>query len=173
VKNKLSFYAMMLVAMILMSIGADAQVASGGSFELEKTSIAGGGGESSGGTFTVNGTTGQAAAGARSNDTAVRMQNGFWTGIVLAPTAGHAIVSGRILTVDGRGIKNVRLTLIGPHGVAGVATSTTFGYFRIPDVPVGQTYILTVSSKRYTFSNPQRVFTVTDDLAEIDFVAEE
>ncbi|MCA1622624.1 MAG: carboxypeptidase-like regulatory domain-containing protein [Acidobacteria bacterium] len=45
-----------------------------------------------------------------------------------------------------------------------------FGYFRFEEVPVGETYIFTVSSKRYRFT-PQ-VISVNDEISELIFTAE-
>jgi hypothetical protein len=40
-------------------------------------------------------------------------------------------------------------------------------------VAVGATYVLTVTGRRYIFTNPTRVVTVSDELGNLDFVADE
>jgi len=41
--------------------------------------------------------------------------------------------------------------------------------YRFDDVPAGESYVLSVASKRYQFADC--VITVIDDLADVDFVA--
>ena len=43
--------------------------------------------------------------------------------------------------------------------------------FRFDNIPAGQTYIVTVRARRFTFANPSRAISVTDELAGVDFVA--
>ena len=98
----------------------------------------------------------------------VATTNGLFT--VLAPTAASVSVSGRVLTNNGRGLMNATVTLTNANGITRTARTSTFGYFRFDDVEAGQTYIFSVSSKRYTFAS--QVVTVTDDLTELNFTAQ-
>jgi hypothetical protein len=52
-------------------------------------------------------------------------------------------------------------------------TTNHFGYFVFDEVEVGNSYIISVDSKRYTFKNPTRVFNLEGDLRGIDFVGDE
>ena len=170
-KSTLFFYAIILVAMVLMSAAATAQVANGGTFSLEQSVIAGGGTtNSTGGNFKIEGTIGQAAAGTRSTVVPFQMQNGFWTAIPLAPTAASVSISGRVMTADGRGIKKAIVVLTKPTGERISALTGAFGYYRFDGVMAGQTYIVEVNSKRFHFS-PQ-VVSVMEDLANLDFTAQ-
>ncbi len=69
------------------------------------------------------------------------------------------------------GLVNVKLTLTGPDGVLRSATSNAFGNFRFDDVEVGQTYVLTVHSRRYEFPEPVRVLNVFEEVTDADFIA--
>jgi hypothetical protein len=40
-------------------------------------------------------------------------------------------------------------------------------------LPVGETYVVTVISKRYTFANPSRVINLLESVTDENFVAEE
>jgi subtilisin-like proprotein convertase family protein len=93
-----------------------------------------------------------------------------WTASELAPTAAAVTVSGRVLTPEGRGLSRAVVTMMGADGTVRLSMSSAFGYFRFFDVPVGETYILSVRSKRYTFE-PQ-VHNVMDEITDISFVAE-
>ena len=90
----------------------------------------------------------------------------------LAPTAAYVSVGGRIFTVDGRGISGVRITLTDTiAGEVRHAISNAFGYYRFDDVPVGQTYFMTVASKRHVFDPDTRVISLDDELTDVDWIA--
>ena len=94
------------------------------------------------------------------------------TPIGFAPTAAQADVSGRVLTADGRGIRNVTVTLTGSSsGALRTALSTSFGNFSFENVPVGEVYILTVQAKQYQFNQNTQVVSVMEDIADLTFIA--
>src|SRR5205814_8754831 len=53
---------------------------SGGTFNITRSVIAGGGGRATGGTFTMDGTIGQSLAGTTSTGGTFNLQSGFWAG---------------------------------------------------------------------------------------------
>lgn len=89
----------------------------------------------------------------------------------LPPTAAGVSVAGRIFTPDGRGLSGARVILNDSQGNSRATLSNSFGYFRFEDVAVGEFYILSVSSKRYTFA-PQAV-QVFDEITEMNLIAQE
>jgi hypothetical protein len=91
---------------------------------------------------------------------------------VIGPTAAEVSVSGRVATAKGNGIRNVSVTLTDSSGGARRAISSSFGYYRFDNVEAGQTYIISIHSKRYVFVDPTRVLNVQDELADVDFTAE-
>jgi hypothetical protein len=98
---------------------------------------------------------------------------GSWGLEFLSPTAGPADLGGRVTTADGRPIKNARVTASGGGLAQPVSVLTNqFGKFRFDDLPSGQTYVIEVNSKRYTFTNPTRVINLEQDFFGADFVAE-
>ncbi len=89
----------------------------------------------------------------------------------LAPSAAHATISGRTLTVNGRGIYGATLTLTDVVSGESKTTRTNgFGYYRFEDIEVGVFYTMTIRDKSYTFSIDTRSFTLIDELASFDFV---
>jgi hypothetical protein len=62
------------------------------------------------------------------------------------------------------------LTITDQAGNSRLATTSVFGYFRFHDVQAGETYIISVNSKRYSFA-PQ-VVNVTDNLTGLNFTAQ-
>lgn len=60
-------------------------------------------------------------------------------------------VSGRTLTQTGQPIRMMEVALTSSNGVTRYAYTSSLGYFQFDNVMAGQTYDLSVSSKRYTF----------------------
>jgi hypothetical protein len=89
---------------------------------------------------------------------------------VLAPTAASVSVSGRVWTPADRGLMNATVTLMDASGNARSARTNQFGYFHFDNVQAGQTYIVDVSSKSYSFA-PQ-IVNVLDTLTELNLTAQ-
>lgn len=86
--------------------------------------------------------------------------------------AAPSQVSGQVVDSNGRGIGRVQVKISGGELSQPVyALTSPFGYYGF-EVPSGQTYFVTVSSKTYTFSNPTRVINVNDDISDLNFTAE-
>ncbi len=92
--------------------------------------------------------------------------NGFGT------TAANGAISGRITTANGNGISRVIVSLTTPTGEVRQTLTGSFGYYRFENLPVGETYVLSIASKRYIFANPTRIITLQEDLTDADFIAE-
>ncbi|MEQ1764118.1 MAG: carboxypeptidase-like regulatory domain-containing protein, partial [Pyrinomonadaceae bacterium] len=84
---------------------------------------------------------------------------------LIAPTAAGVSVSGRVAHRS-RGISNAIVLLTGPDGSVLEARTNTFGNFRFKGVPAGQSYVLGVRARRYTFS--WRVLSVVDDITNLE-----
>ena len=96
-----------------------------------------------------------------------------WSAGNLAPLAAEASISGSVKTADGRGINGAIIRVIG-NGLSEprLVRTSAFGRYRINGLPAGETYVLSVMSKRFIFNNPSRVISLHDDLADADFIAE-
>lgn len=94
-----------------------------------------------------------------------------WTGAALAPTAAGVDVSGRVLAPNGGGLRNAIVVLTDSRGVSRFARTGGFGYYQFEDVQAGETYVITVNSKKYQFT--PRTLQVLDTLDDVDFVAVE
>jgi len=98
---------------------------------------------------------------------------GGWGIEFLAPTAAQASISGRVVTADGTAIRNAEMVLTGNSLETPLRVSTSsFGYFSFDNLAIGETYVLTVNSRRFTFQVPSRVISLTDNVTGIDFVAD-
>jgi uncharacterized delta-60 repeat protein len=60
-------------------------------------------------------------------------------------------IAGRTLTQNGQPIRMMEVALTDSHGVTRYSYTSSLGYFQFDNVMTGQTYDLSVSSKRYTF----------------------
>lgn len=90
----------------------------------------------------------------------------------VAPTAANVAIGGRVSSGKS-GLRNVVVTLSGGSLPQPLSVRTnSFGYYRFENLPVGETYILSVSPKRYFFSEPTRVVTLDDEITDADFTAE-
>ena len=88
-------------------------------------------------------------------------------------TAQVVSVSGRITTPSGLGINKVYVNMSDANGNVMNAISSSFGYYRFDNVLLGETYVISVVSKRYTFPISSRTLTITGELVNVDFVSEE
>ncbi len=79
-----------------------------------------------------------------------------------------ASISGRILTPDGRGLRNATVSIIDRAGVSRTATTSSFGFYQFDDVTSSETYTVGVLSRQYRFAI--RTVDVSDNLTNFDFV---
>ena len=102
--------------------------------------------------------------------------NFSFRGVAFAPgetTAAGVFISGRVITADGRGITNATVTITG-NALAEPRTVITGrrGAFIFDDLEPGETYIVTVRSRRFMFSNPSQVISIVDNVTDADFIAD-
>lgn len=90
--------------------------------------------------------------------------------LLSAPTAATVVVSGRVLTIDGNGLRNAHVVLTDMSGNSQTALTGSFGYYRFEEVEVGATYIISINSKRYRFA-PQFI-TITEAMEDLNFTAQ-
>jgi hypothetical protein len=148
---------------LLLAITAGAQ------YQLEKFVIGSGGGMSSGGSYSIEITTAQPLAGGYFQSGQYSTYHGFWTPSLL-PTAANAFVGGRVRTSGGQGIGNSRVVLRrAMTGETQVSLTNQFGYFHFDAVPVGESYLLSVSHKHHEFES--RFISVVDDVSDLEIVA--
>jgi hypothetical protein len=153
-----------------LSLSVTAQT--GGTYQIEKSVVVTGGGASLGGSLALESTTGQPLAGGPVQGSPYSLSNGFWT-FNLVPTAARVSIGGRVTTPDGRGIRSVLVSLTSQSGEVRYLRTGSFGSYRFDEVTVGEIYILTASGKKFVFTNPTLVINVTEELNNLNFVAEE
>lgn len=104
-----------------------------------------------------------------SSATGVLLPTNYVGGFVqVGSTAAGVEVSGRVLTPDGRGLRNAQVNITDANGVTRTATTSSFGYYRFEGVEASSTYVVGVMSRRYRFA--ARIVNVADVLTDVDFV---
>jgi len=166
-------YLAPVLAVFLLASFSQAQIAAGGIYTLQQASVANGGGTVIDGSnrYRIDGTVGQSIASQQSTGGSYVLVSGFWSAL-LAPTAGDASISGRVLLENGQGIRGVVVTLMGgPLTTPRIFVTNNFGNFKFDGVEVGQAYVLSVEHKRYGFGQPTQIISLTDNVSGILFTA--
>lgn len=89
------------------------------------------------------------------------------------PTVAQVSVSGNIRTKNGAGISGVRVSLISSDGETRTMLSNSFGFYHFAEVQAGETYTVSVASKRYSFNQQTVVVSVFEEIGNLDFIAAE
>lgn len=99
---------------------------------------------------------------------------GGWGLEFFIPSAANGLsLAGRVTTADGRGIRNAMVVITGGGLTEPRFVQTgSLGSYGFDDLRAGETYIVTISTKRFTFSVPSRVISLVDNVTDIDFVAD-
>lgn len=165
-------YASFLVVLSICVAVLNSYSQTSGAFAIEKSVISSGGTTSTGGAVTIENSIGQPAAGSATGGQ-FTVFGGFFTPPTFAPTAVSVVVSGRVMTASGRGIRNVSITLTDSTGNQRTAVSTAFGHYRFDNVAAGETVILSAKAKHFIFAQPTIVRTTGDPVIDADFVSEQ
>lgn len=143
----------------------------GGTFDLSHSVIASGGASNMiGDALSADVTIGQALAGTTSSGSTFTVHGGFWFQDQ-RPTAATVSVTGRAISAEGRGIRNATLTLSNSRGESRSVITGPRGNYAFNNVPVGETYVMTIRSRRFQFANPAQVIAIVDNVSDLDFTA--
>jgi hypothetical protein len=71
-----------------------------------------------------------------------------------------------------RGISQARVSLTNQNGETRTVVTNSLGYYRFVDTPAGQSYTISASAKKYTFTQPAQVLLLTGETEDINFVAD-
>ena len=84
-----------------------------------------------------------------------------------APVA-NVVVGGRVLTADGRGLRNATVSITDSAGMRRTAITSSFGFYTFDNVRSGEGYTVAVSSRFFRFA--PRVVQVDGNLSNLDFM---
>jgi hypothetical protein len=96
---------------------------------------------------------------------------GYATASFLAPSSARANISGRVLAHKGRGLSGVIVKAVSPSGKVTSTTTNTYGNYTLKGLKVGESYVVSVESRRYYFPVSSEVVQLDADLAGLDFEA--
>ena len=86
-------------------------------------------------------------------------------------TATELSISGRVTNTEGRGIRNARVVITGNSLEQPISVFTGVnGTYQVNGLAAGETYVVTVMSRRFAFENPSRVVTLIDNVTDADFI---
>lgn len=86
------------------------------------------------------------------------------------PTAAAVGISGCVSAANGVGLKGVSVAVEGA-GVRRRVTTSSFGDFRIEGLTAGETYVVSVASRRHAFPKPAQIVTLNDEMTKLEFTA--
>ncbi|QYO65790.1 choice-of-anchor Q domain-containing protein [Leptolyngbya sp. 7M] len=90
---------------------------------------------------------------------------------LIGPTSAYVSILGRIQMDDGLPIRGAVVTVYGGGmETPPVSTTGTFGNFVIEGLRAGETYVLVISSGRFTFDEPVIVVTPQEDITGLVFI---
>ncbi|HRI04239.1 MAG TPA: carboxypeptidase regulatory-like domain-containing protein [Pyrinomonadaceae bacterium] len=90
--------------------------------------------------------------------------------VTTAPTAAELSIAGRVLTNTGRGIRGAFVTVTGTGGDVHNVPTGNLGRYIVTGLTPGNTYIVTVRSRRFAFAQPTQVITLNDNVTDADFI---
>jgi hypothetical protein len=89
----------------------------------------------------------------------------------LATSAADVSISGRVTDAYGRGIRGVVISVQGFDGIVHTAFTNTFGYYKVAELTAGESYLVSVTARRYTFATPSQVVNLGDSISGFNFTA--
>src|ERR1035437_5889922 len=106
--------------------------------------------------------TGDSKPGDRRDSEGNLLPTRFVNGVVTIPKTAppEFEISGRVLTADGRGLRNATVLLLDSSGNVRIATTSSFGFYMFNDIDDAGSYTLSVESKRYHFESTLRVYQI-------------
>jgi hypothetical protein len=124
--------------------------------------------------ITLNLNTTGAAAGPRTlTVTNPDGQQSTGTLTVNPPTAANASISGRVTSAEGRGIRGAVIRIQSSDGTVNrVVMTNSLGYYMIPDMETGITYVISIQSRRFVFEPASVVYTHQDNVVDLNFTAQ-
>lgn len=92
-------------------------------------------------------------------------------GAALIPTSANVSISGQVLTYDGNPISGAKVSLFDSNGSNIMVISNSFGHYQFDDVRVGETYIISVTAKQFSFT-PQ-IISLNEAMVGLNLIAEQ
>jgi hypothetical protein len=99
------------------------------------------------------------------------LANGLFS--VLGPTSASVTVLGKVRNNQGRGIRNVLITMTDANGNERQTQTTAFGYYKFESVAARETVTITAKARRFKFVQSAIIRTTNESVTNADFVSEQ
>jgi hypothetical protein len=86
------------------------------------------------------------------------------------PTAASVVVSGRVLSANGSGLRNAQVILTESNGATHRTNTGSFGNYEFGGIEAGQTVTVSVISRRYSFNT--QVVSPQENVSDLNFYAD-
>ncbi|MGE3468233.1 MAG: carboxypeptidase regulatory-like domain-containing protein [Pyrinomonadaceae bacterium] len=93
--------------------------------------------------------------------------------VSIGNAAPNVTISGQVTKPNGTALANAQVVVLDPQGVRRLATTSTFGFYTVTDVPANQTYSVAVSSRSYRFTPVSALVVGTSDVTNVNFAGQE
>ena len=93
---------------------------------------------------------------------------GNYTLTVVGPVQAPVTVNGKVLTSDGRGLRNATVSITDSQGTVRTTTTSSFGLFSFDNILTGDTYTIRVLSRLFRYT--PRTVQLNGNLTLPDFV---
>jgi hypothetical protein len=163
----------LLSFLLVLTLAFSAVAQTGGGYNLSHNVVASGGGSNStGGTFKVDGTTGQPLAGTVSTGGSFNLRGGFWA-FESAPTASTVFIAGRVTNSEGEGISGVKIILQDTFtNITRTTTTNEKGYYMFEELEVLHFYIVSAKNKMRVFAPESYSLELTGSREDVNFIVE-
>jgi len=110
------------------------------------------------------------AGNAANSDGSTSGDNIYTSGASTLPASSStpASISGKVMTPSGLALRNTKVILTAADNSQQSTVTSSFGIYSFANIPSGQSYTLSVVSKRYRFTS--QTMTLSGDLTNVDFV---
>lgn len=91
---------------------------------------------------------------------------------IAPPSSASVSVGGKVVDAGGNHIVGANITLTDANGQSISVRTNSFGNYVFNGVRVGETYTVSIGSKKYTFTPDSRTITISDNVTDVDFTAD-
>ncbi len=92
-------------------------------------------------------------------------------GLFFSPTAASVSLGGKVMSAGGQGIDQTVIMLTDNNGNIRQTITNTLGYYNFSEVKAGETYVISISHRRYSFSPNSQIISLTENATNINFTA--
>lgn len=93
--------------------------------------------------------------------------------VTIEAAAPNVTISGQVTKPNGQALGGAQVVVLDSQNVRRLATTGTFGFYIVDDVPANRTYSIAVASRRYRFTPVNNFPVGTTNVVDLNFVGQE